>query len=190
MARKRHDAVPAASPAEAPVRIMNLHQAKGLEAPVVFLADPTGAFTHEPQIHIDRSGGPARGYLAILRPEQRLSSSASCLSGAVAGIRRGRGEVPESREESALVRRRYPCRQPAGHHAAGRGQPMEPVEPVERYLDGCEDLEVPKIAAPPKTVGGDCRRRENPSGCRMPSVNAGRRRLRDPTPWLPPRRSP
>jgi hypothetical protein len=58
-------ALTAASPREAPVRIMNLHQAKGLEAPVVFLADPTGAFSHEPQIHIDRSGGPTRGYMAI-----------------------------------------------------------------------------------------------------------------------------
>src|SRR5208283_3036880 len=37
----------------------------GLESPVVFLADPTGAFSHEPQTHIDRSGGPVRGYLAI-----------------------------------------------------------------------------------------------------------------------------
>ncbi len=141
-----HDAVPAASPSQAPVRIMNLHQAKGLEAPVVFLADPTGAFSHDPQIHIDRSGdGPTRGYLAILWPQQQLSSSATCLSRAMAGIRRGRGEVPEGREESALVRRRYPCGQPADHHPAGRGQPMEPLESTEcpsrrlRPFGGSED---------------------------------------------------
>ena len=51
------------------VRIMNLHKAKGLEAPVVFLADPTGAQkTWEPEIHIDRSGDLTRGYMAITEP--------------------------------------------------------------------------------------------------------------------------
>jgi len=44
---------------------MNLHKAKGLEAPVVFLADPSGAGDHEPVLHVDRSGERLRGYLAV-----------------------------------------------------------------------------------------------------------------------------
>jgi ATP-dependent helicase/nuclease subunit A len=44
---------------------MNLHKAKGLEAPIVFLADPHGESDHSVIFHIDRSGDKIRGYLAI-----------------------------------------------------------------------------------------------------------------------------
>jgi len=46
------------------VRLMNLHKAKGLEAPIVFLANPAGMKDREPDKHIVRleggSGSPAR----------------------------------------------------------------------------------------------------------------------------------
>jgi len=38
------------------VRLMNLHKAKGLEAPVVILANPVGMAAHEPDKHIVRTG--------------------------------------------------------------------------------------------------------------------------------------
>ena len=60
----RHDAGPVFSKEDC-VRVMNLHKAKGLEAPVVFLADPYGASEHEIDRHIDRSGDEVLGYLAI-----------------------------------------------------------------------------------------------------------------------------
>lgn len=47
------------------VRIMNLHKAKGLEAPVVFLANPTGASNHPAKLHIQRRGDKAAGYFVI-----------------------------------------------------------------------------------------------------------------------------
>ena len=59
------DGIPARALNEPAVRIMNLHKVKGLEAPVVFLADPAGVTTHTLDTHIDRSGGKARGYLAV-----------------------------------------------------------------------------------------------------------------------------
>ena len=47
------------------VRLMNLHQVKGLEAPVVFLIDPSDAYAHKPDQHIDRNTDPSRGWFAI-----------------------------------------------------------------------------------------------------------------------------
>lgn len=44
------------------VRIMNLHKAKGLEAAVVFLADPLKDSGYGPELHIDRLGDEAVGY--------------------------------------------------------------------------------------------------------------------------------
>lgn len=49
------------------VRIMNLHKAKGLEAPVVFLACPCGESDHDATQYIDRSQDPAVGYFTISR---------------------------------------------------------------------------------------------------------------------------
>jgi ATP-dependent helicase/nuclease subunit A len=47
------------------VRVMNLHKAKGLEAPVVFLADPCGGFKPRVDVRIVRDGLTARGYFRI-----------------------------------------------------------------------------------------------------------------------------
>lgn len=47
------------------VRLLNLHKAKGLEAPVVFLANPGYKIEHEPTIHVRRTGGKLEGYLVI-----------------------------------------------------------------------------------------------------------------------------
>ena len=49
------------------VRLMNLHKAKGLEAPVAFLADPLGGVRPRADVRILREGGQARGYLRITR---------------------------------------------------------------------------------------------------------------------------
>ncbi len=44
------------------VRLMNLHKAKGLEAPFVFLANPVGQKPHDPNQHIIRMGMTPGGY--------------------------------------------------------------------------------------------------------------------------------
>jgi len=53
----------------ASVRLMNLHQAKGLQARVVFLADPydTSFERHDPDFHVSRSGSEPRLTLPVYR---------------------------------------------------------------------------------------------------------------------------
>ena len=46
---------------------MNLHKAKGLEADVVFLADPDGGFKSRVDVHIERTELNARGWLKLVR---------------------------------------------------------------------------------------------------------------------------
>ena len=52
------------------VRLMNLHKAKGLEAKVVFLADPMGSAKRRVDVHIERAGLTAQGWLKVVRKSE------------------------------------------------------------------------------------------------------------------------
>jgi ATP-dependent helicase/nuclease subunit A len=52
------------------VRVMNLHKAKGLEAEVVFLADPCGGFSPRVDVHIERKGAAAQGWFQVVRKSE------------------------------------------------------------------------------------------------------------------------
>ena len=65
-----HDGVSARPGEPEQVRIMNLHKVKGLEAAVVFLADPAGESSHPVELHIDRSGDRIVGYMAVFGPKR------------------------------------------------------------------------------------------------------------------------
>jgi ATP-dependent helicase/nuclease subunit A len=73
---QKHDGITVRPDEGSSVRLMNLHKVKGLEAPVVFLADPTGNYEHPIDLHIDRAGKTVRGYLAVYapRPEGSLAT--------------------------------------------------------------------------------------------------------------------
>lgn len=62
---EEYDPISALSQETGCVRIMNLHKAKGLEAPVVFLANPPYSNKTEPDMHIDRAGERVLGYILI-----------------------------------------------------------------------------------------------------------------------------
>lgn len=49
------------------VRLMNLHQVKGLEAPVVFLIDPSNGFDFPVNLFVDRTGEESRGHFLVSR---------------------------------------------------------------------------------------------------------------------------
>ncbi len=77
------------------VRLMTLHRAKGLEARVVFLADPTDPGPKPPKAWIDRSTDPARAHILVQR---RLGHSSE-------EIARPLGwEEKQAREEEFLAR--------------------------------------------------------------------------------------
>ena len=65
-----HDGAVVRPLAEMPVRVMNLHQCKGLEAPFVFLVDPLGEIDHDVSVYIDRSADMPRGFLPIYGPKR------------------------------------------------------------------------------------------------------------------------
>lgn len=52
------------------VRLMNLHKAKGLEAPVVILADPLNAFEFPVVSRVEREGPASRGHLRLVRKRE------------------------------------------------------------------------------------------------------------------------
>ncbi len=58
------------------VRIMNLHKAKGLEAPIVFMACPCGGRDHDADEHIDRMVDPALGYFIVKRAKDVVAQPA------------------------------------------------------------------------------------------------------------------
>jgi ATP-dependent helicase/nuclease subunit A len=76
---EQYDGAPATAPMPSVVRVMNLHKVKGLQAPVVFLADPSGASEHDVRLHVDRRQDRVTGYLA-LSGERSIWGQASLLA--------------------------------------------------------------------------------------------------------------
>lgn len=56
------------------VRLMNLHKAKGLEAPVVILANPWHNGAHPPDFHVSRQGRDQQAHLVISRKVNEFNS--------------------------------------------------------------------------------------------------------------------
>jgi ATP-dependent helicase/nuclease subunit A len=59
------------------VRLMNLHKAKGLEAPVVWLANPAGVGDFEPDKHVRRTGRVPLGHFRFTKPVGRQTKTIS-----------------------------------------------------------------------------------------------------------------
>ena len=127
------------------VRLMNLHKAKGLEASVVFLADPLGGVAPRADVRILRQGGEARGFLQITR---RAGDFRRILLAEPAGW------AEHEREELAYVeaeerRLLYVAGTRAKHllvisrapNAGARGTPS--WAPLEPYLAAAPQLSVP-----------------------------------------------
>ncbi len=123
------------------VRIMNVHKAKGLEAPVVFLACPCGAFDPDVTEHIDRFADPPRGYFTLMRLKTPFESEVAAqptgwpqLAEKERGYMRAEEDrllyVAATRAKQLLVVSRYPAR-PA----------IDPWSGLEETLQGQPELD-------------------------------------------------
>ena len=100
---------------------MNLHKAKGLEADVVFLADPFGGMKPRVDVHIERKGDRALGWFKVEKKSE--GSFAAKLLGEHAdwdAARGRRGAVSAGRGDRLL----YVAATRAREHA--RRQPLMP----------------------------------------------------------------
>jgi ATP-dependent helicase/nuclease subunit A len=148
------------------VRLMNLHKAKGLEAPIVILANPVGVADHEPEKHIVRVGG--NQVRAASGPESvPFGPVGYFLLGKKSGWQRTIISHPEGWDEKAEEEKMYAEAEEARlmYVAATRARDMLAVSVyegdlgrkrawalLESRLEGVPELERPRAAgvAPPR----------------------------------------
>jgi ATP-dependent helicase/nuclease subunit A len=150
---EEHDGVSALSGNQPAVRLMNLHKAKGLEAPVVFLASPSWESDFPVKKHIDRSGDTTRGYLAVYgkkkgRREGKLLAHPADWSALV--------EREQVFERAEALRLRYVAATRAGTATIitqrGKGKDRNYWRHFDPFLGDECDLPDPGPQAPPDVV--------------------------------------
>jgi ATP-dependent helicase/nuclease subunit A len=133
------------------VRIMNLHKAKGLEARVVFLADPLGGVEPRADVRIVRDGGRAQGFLQATRTlgefgRRPLAEPAGWAEHEREELAYVEAEekrllyVATTRAKDLLVISRSPAQ---GGRSPGAWTALDP------YLSGAEELTIPADVSPP-----------------------------------------
>ena len=123
---------------------MNLHQAKGLEAPVVFLADPTGKWNHEPTLHVNRSEDLVQGYLCISvkRGEHQRELLAHPAQWDTFSAEEQRFQDAEKNRLLYVAATRPGQRLVISQRAKGNG--WNPWSPLDRYLADCPAMAFPE----------------------------------------------
>ncbi len=137
------------------VTVINLHKAKGLEAPIVFLANPFGESKHSINIHIDRSGKESKGNMAF---NKEISQYKTVLM-AYAPDWDNKVEQEEKFLEAEKLRLKYVAATRAGSaliitsNSAGKFKRFNPWNAFEESLsDSQEIMECENIKAPDKIV--------------------------------------
>lgn len=140
------------------VRIMNLHKAKGLEADVVFLADPCGGFEPHVDLHIERIDLKAQGWFKVVKKVEGQSWGGKLLGEHRDWPAHEAAELPylqaeqnrllyvaATRAREVLVVSRF-----MGHHKTKAWSELDP------FLADSSELAGAAIAAVPLTAPLDC----------------------------------
>jgi ATP-dependent helicase/nuclease subunit A len=133
------------------VRLMNLHKAKGLEAPVVFLADPLGGFAPRVDVSIERAS-TACGYFRVTKKIGEFGSQVlaepegwpahEAREKAYLDAEAGRLlYVAATRAKEALV---------IGRHAKSGGRSTRAWSAFDEFLVDAVELDVPSYAVVPE----------------------------------------
>ncbi|MFC1554874.1 UvrD-helicase domain-containing protein [candidate division KSB1 bacterium] len=148
---KEFNGVSARTKTEPSVTIINLHKAKGLEAPIVFLANPFGESKHRINIHIDRQGKESKGYMAFIKEISTYNKTIV----AQAPDWDVKTEIEEKFLEAEKLRLRYVAATRAGSaliitmSAAGKSKRFSPWKTFEEsLLDNQEIMENKSIIMP------------------------------------------
>jgi len=139
------------------VRVMNLHKAKGLEADVVFLADPNGGFGPRVDVHIERRELKAQGWFQVVRKSEGsyasklLGEHADWAAHKIAELPYLQAEedrllyVAATRARELLVVSRYT----GNHNSKAWGA-------LNDFLAGAKELPVAPVVATPRVEPLDC----------------------------------
>jgi len=144
---EQYDGIPASPWPGGPVRIMNVHKAKGLQAPIVFLADPSGRYTGGPVCHIERSGTDITGRMAASKRsgwhDIRIASPPDWEEWS---------DIEQQFQDAEETRLRYVAATRAGVKLIvslrGKSPAKNPWYPFASRLASCPSLEDPGIQKP------------------------------------------
>ena len=150
------EALPLESGRRNVVRLMNLHKAKGLEAPVVILADPRHVYEFPISLRVERKGSVATGHLRLVRKNPNGPGGTTLAQPAG-------WEALEAEEEKYVAAERLRLLYVAGTRAkdllivsrsanAGRNKPWREFE---GYLAGVPALKVPLVKPVTRKLGAD-----------------------------------
>jgi len=141
------------------VRIMNLHKAKGLEAPVVILANPGRKTEHRPSLHVTRVSGEPSAHICLRYKKDDYQSDKVLAEPTGWEVHAREEELYQRAEETRLL---YVAATRAKNILVISTYPRKREKsawyPLEDYLQQAEELSVPEtpplrqtIEAPPVT---------------------------------------
>jgi ATP-dependent helicase/nuclease subunit A len=133
------------------VRVMNLHQSKGLQATVVFLAAPTNGMSRRADERIVRKDGHAQGFLALKRPGP-FGAQGEIFAAPLDWEQHEAAEVEAL--EAERLRLLYVAATRAkdvmvvGRWSGSHGKAKRAWEPFDPFLEGVEELPWPCASIP------------------------------------------
>ncbi len=134
------------------VRLLTVHGAKGLEAPIVFLADPRADRPKPPRSWIDRSGRAARGHWLVVRETEGFSviQIARPVGWDDMAEREKRFEEAEKKRLLYVAATRAREMLIVSTWRQGKGKPKGPWSAFDAYIqDDLPESAPPAAAAPP-----------------------------------------